>query len=354
MRFSPRHPRNVLQTSTLDLALRDTQTHFYAIDSSEVVADFKVDDGFNIKHLRVQDAAKSGALKYMVSTYNAMDNRIVDSDQGLGRKLVTFANVLNHDVFPLASIADSMLRKGQEAMDRPVEIEFAGVINSPRQINEGNKGKLYWLQIRPIVDRREMLDERIMKVERDKVLLFSNRALGHGMMDNITSVVMVKTEKFSMENNSLIAEEIEKINRNFTEKEQNYILVGVGRWGSSDKALGIPVKWPHISAARLIVELALPSGSIEPSQGTHFFQNLTSFGVGYFTLDTRVAENIFDADYLAGIEASYESEFLRVVQFSSPLTVAINGLNGQGIVLKAGVNVAATDDGSVATRVYDE
>ena len=354
LRFSPRHPRNVLQTSTLDLALRDTQTHFYAIDSSEVVTDFKVDDGFNIKHLRVQDAAKSGALKYMVSTYNAMDNRIVDSDQGLGRKLVTFANVLNHDVFPLASIADSMLRKGQEAMDRPVEIEFAGVINSPRQINEGNKGKLYWLQIRPIVDRREMLDERIMKVERDKVLLFSNRALGHGMMDNITSVVMVKTEKFSMENNSLIAEEIEKINRNFTEKEQNYILVGVGRWGSSDKALGIPVKWPHISAARLIVELALPSGSMEPSQGTHFFQNLTSFGVGYFTLDTRVAENIFDADYLAGIEASYESEFLRVVQFSSPLTVAINGLNGQGIVLKAGVNVAATDDGSVATRVYDE
>ena len=354
LRFSPRHPRNVLQTSTLDLALRDTQTHFYAIDSSEVVTDFKVDDGFNIKHLRVQDAAKSGALKYMVSTYNAMDNRIVDSDQGLGRKLVTFANVLNHDVFPLASIADSMLRKGQEAMDRPVEIEFAGVINSPRQINEGNKGKLYWLQIRPIVDRREMLDERIMKVERDKVLLFSNRALGHGMMDNITSVVMVKTEKFSMENNSLIAEEIEKINRNFTEKEQNYILVGVGRWGSSDKALGIPVKWPHISAARLIVELALPSGSIEPSQGTHFFQNLTSFGVGYFTLDTRVADNIFDAGYLAGLDACYESEFLRVVQFRSPLTVAINAINGQGIVLKDGVNVAATESGDDTARVYDE
>ena len=334
LRFSPKHPRNVLQTSTLDLALRDTQTTFYAINESEAVENFKVDDGFNITRLRVQDAAMQGHLKYMVSTYNPFDEMIVDNDMGRGRKVVTFANILSHEVFPLAKIADSMLHKGQLAMNRPVEIEFAGMIGSPEQMKKGEKGHLYWLQIRPIVDRKEMLDEEIMHAEPDKVLLYSTRALGHGMMDNITAVVFVKPEAFSMSNNLLIASEIEKINRNFTEKEENYILIGIGRWGSSDSALGIPVKWPHISAAKLIVELSIPGSYIEPSQGTHFFQNLTSFGVGYFTLDTGDKDTIFAGDYLAEMPAEYESDNVRIVRFAQPLTVAINGRSGQGIVLK--------------------
>ena len=334
LRFSPKHPRNVLQTSTLDLALRDTQTTFYAINESEAVENFKVDDGFNITRLRVQDAAMQGHLKYMVSTYNPFDEMIVDNDMGRGRKVVTFANILSHEVFPLAKIADSMLHKGQLAMNRPVEIEFAGMIGSPEQMKKGEKGHLYWLQIRPIVDRKEMLDEEIMHAEPDKVLLYSTRALGHGMMDNITAVVFVKPEAFSMSNNLLIASEIEKINRNFTEKEENYILIGIGRWGSSDSALGIPVKWPHISAAKLIVELSVPGSYIEPSQGTHFFQNLTSFGVGYFTLDTGDKDTIFAGDYLAEMPAEYESDNVRIVRFAQPLTVAINGRSGQGIVLK--------------------
>ncbi|MGN1266024.1 MAG: PEP/pyruvate-binding domain-containing protein [Muribaculaceae bacterium] len=334
LRFSPKHPRNVLQTSTLDLALRDTQTTFYAINATEAVDDFKVDDGFNISRLRVQDAAMQGHLKYMVSTYSPFDEMIVDNDLGKGRKVVTFANVLSHEVFPLAKIADSMLHKGQLAMNRPVEIEFAGIIGNQEQMRKGEKGHLYWLQIRPIVDRKEMLDEHIMHTDPDQVLLYSNRALGHGMMDNITSVVLVKPEAFSMSNNLQIATEIEKINRNFTEKEENYILVGVGRWGSSDSALGVPVKWPHISAAKLIVELSLPGSYIEPSQGTHFFQNLTSFGVGYFTLDTNDKDTVFAGDYLAGLPADYESDNVRIVRFDSPLTVAINGRSGQGIVLK--------------------
>ena len=338
LRFSPKHPRNVLQTSTLDLALRDTQTTFYAINESEAVENFKVDDGFNITRLRVQDAAMQGHLKYMVSTYNPFDEMIVDNDMGRGRKVVTFANILSHEVFPLAKIADSMLHKGQLAMNRPVEIEFAGMIGSPEQMKKGEKGHLYWLQIRPIVDRKEMLDEEIMHAEPDKVLLYSTRALGHGMMDNITAVVFVKPEAFSMSNNLLIASEIEKINRNFTEKEENYILIGIGRWGSSDSALGIPVKWPHISAAKLIVELSIPGSYIEPSQGTHFFQNLTSFGVGYFTLDTSDKDTIFAGDYLAEMPAEYESDNVRIVRFAQPLTVAINGRSGQGIVLKPEYN----------------
>lgn len=330
LRFSPRHPDKVLQTSTLDLALRDTQTQFYALDMSDMTNKFSTNDGDNIKHIRIQDAAKNGSLKYMVSTYDPQDQIIRDSDYGAGRKVVTFANVLSHKVFPLAEVVDFMLSEGEREMRRPVEIEFAGNIN----INGDSKGSVYWLQIRPIVDRKEMLDEKIMETDNNDLILKSNTALGHGTMDNVRDVVYVKTKNFSSSNNQLIAREIEKINRTFTEKGDGYILIGPGRWGSSDPSLGIPVKWPHISSARLITEASLPNYRIEPSQGTHFFQNLTSFGVGYFTIDTRDNDSVYDIAYLDNCPAAYESEFIRIVHFDNPLTISINGRSGLGIVVK--------------------
>lgn len=330
LRFSPRHPDKVLQTSTLDLALRDTQTQFYALDMSDMTDKFSTNDGDNIKHLRIQDAAKNGSLKYMVSTYDPQDQIIRDSDYGAGRKVVTFANVLSHRVFPLAEVVDFMLSEGEREMRRPVEIEFAGNIN----INGDSKGSVYWLQIRPIVDRKEMLDEKIMETDNNDLILKSNTALGHGTMDNVRDVVYVKTKNFSSSNNQLIAREIEKINRTFTEKGDGYILIGPGRWGSSDPSLGIPVKWPHISSARLITEASLPNYRIEPSQGTHFFQNLTSFGVGYFTIDTCDNDSVYDIAYLDNCPAAYESEFIRIVHFDNPLTISINGRSGLGIVVK--------------------
>ena len=330
LRFSPRHPDKVLQTSTLDLALRDTQTQFYALDMSDMTDKFSTNDGDNIKHIRIQDAAKNGSLKYMVSTYDPQDQIIRDSDYGAGRKVVTFANVLSHRVFPLAEVVDFMLSEGEREMRRPVEIEFAGNIN----INGDSKGSVYWLQIRPIVDRKEMLDEKIMETDNNDLILKSNTALGHGTMDNVRDVVYVKTKNFSSSNNQLIAREIEKINRTFTEKGDGYILIGPGRWGSSDPSLGIPVKWPHISSARLITEASLPNYRIEPSQGTHFFQNLTSFGVGYLTIDTRDNDSVYDIAYLDNCPAAYESEFIRIVHFDNPLTISINGRSGLGIVVK--------------------
>ena len=330
LRFSPRHPDKVLQTSTLDLALRDTQTQFYALDMSDMTDKFSTNDGDNIKHIRIQDAAKNGSLKYMVSTYDPQDQIIRDSDYGAGRKVVTFANVLSHRVFPLAEVVDFMLSEGEREMRRPVEIEFAGNIN----INGDSKGSVYWLQIRPIVDRKEMLDEKIMETDNNDLILKSNTALGHGTMDNVRDVVYVKTKNFSSSNNQLMAREIEKINRTFTEKGDGYILIGPGRWGSSDPSLGIPVKWPHISSARLITEASLPNYRIEPSQGTHFFQNLTSFGVGYFTIDTRDNDSVYDIAYLDNCPAAYESEFIRIVHFDNPLTISINGRSGLGIVVK--------------------
>lgn len=338
LRFSPYHPDNVLQTSTLDLALRDTQTRFYALDMKNVAETFSVDDGFNIKKMRIQDAVGSGSLKYMVSTYDHYDNVIRDSDYGEGRRVVTFANMLQHKCFPLAEIVAFMLEHGQTAMQRPVEIEFAGIVEGDASEKNERKGQVYWLQIRPMVDRKEMLDEDVSEIEDDRVFLRSKNALGHGMMDNIRYVVMVKSERFSMSNNLVIAREIEKINRNFTQNNENYILIGPGRWGSSDSALGIPVKWPHISAAKVIVETALKGISIDPSQGTHFFQNLTSFGVGYFTINEAVEGCKLDNEYLETLPVLYESENVKIVTFEEPLVVAINGRKGLGVVFKPGKN----------------
>ena len=330
LRFSPRHADKVLQTSTLDLALRDTQTRFYALDMRTINKEFNVDDGFNISKVKIQDFASTGALKYMVSTFDYTDQMLRDNEYGDGRRVVTFANVLQHNVYPLSKCVDFMLTKGQEEMCRPIEIEFAGVIDE----NGNLKGRIYWLQIRPIIDRKDLVDDSVLNIPDDEVLLKSNTALGHGNIDNIKTIVYVRPENFSSSKNSLIAREIEKLNREFVKNNENYILIGPGRWGSSDTALGIPVKWPNISAARLIVESSLSNYRIEPSQGTHFFQNLTSFGVGYFTINPSSSDGIYDVDYLNSLPAAYESDDVRIVRFEKPLLIGINGMKGVGVVAK--------------------
>ncbi len=330
LRFSPRHADKVLQTSTLDLALRDTQTRFYALDMRTINKEFNVDDGFNISKVKIQDFASTGALKYMVSTFDYMDQMLRDNEFGDGRRVVTFANVLQHNVYPLSKCVDFMLTKGQEEMCRPIEIEFAGVIDE-----KGNlKGRIYWLQIRPIIDRKDLIDDSVLNISDEEALLKSNTALGHGNIENIKTIIYVRPENFSSSKNTLIAREIEKLNREFVKNNENYILIGPGRWGSSDTALGIPVKWPNISAARLIVESSLSNYRIEPSQGTHFFQNLTSFGVGYFTINPSSSDGLYDVDYLNSLPAVYESEDVRVVKFENPLVIGINGMKGVGVVAK--------------------
>ncbi|MDE6370014.1 MAG: PEP/pyruvate-binding domain-containing protein [Duncaniella sp.] len=355
LRFSPRHPENVLQTSELELALRDTQTRMYALDMmgderthaldgrplskpAASLTQLKVEDGYNVAKLRVQDVADRNALTYMVSTFDFRDNVLRDNDRGDGRKVVTFNNILKHNAYPLAPAIDFMLRSGQQEMQRPVEIEFAGMVEPSK---DGSKGRLYWLQIRPIVDRKENVDEAVMRTPDDRLLLKSSMALGHGTIEGVKTVVYVRPEKFSSMNNSLIAREMEKINRGFLDRDERYLLIGPGRWGSSDTALGIPVKWPAISGARLIVESALPNYRIEPSQGTHFFQNLTSFGVAYFTIDTTSKRSsttdvtdLYDVAYLDAMPADYESDFIRIVTFPEPLVIGVNGLKGTGVVVK--------------------
>ena len=340
LRFSPRHPESVLQTSELTLALRDTQTRMYVLDMAKAHEEFRVDDGFNILKKSVQDIAPTGALRYMTSVFDYRDNVLRDNDFGEGRRVVTFNNILKHHVFPLPEAVNFMLTTGQKEMSRPVEIEFAGMIKPEGDL----KGHIYWLQIRPIVDRKELVDEHLLELPDSDLIMRSDTALGHGTIEGVRRVVYVRPESFSSSNNSLIAREVETINRAMADAGENYILVGPGRWGSSDTALGIPVKWPQISAARLIVESAVGSYRIEPSQGTHFFQNLTSFGVGYFTIDSTAGQGFFDVDFLNAQPAEKETEFIRVVTFPSPLAIGINGKKGIGVVAKPG---AATASASV-------
>lgn len=347
LRFSPRHPTKALQTSTLDLALRDTQTYLDALPLEVPEKEsLETDDSFNIVRIPIADAVKAGALPYIVSTYDARDGIIRDTAAGPGRKLVTFANVLRNKAFPLAPAIAFMLEQGSYAMGRPVEIEFAGEIN-PDAMRSDQKGTIYWLQMRPIVDRKEMLDDSILDIPDSDLILRSDTALGHGLMSGVRHIVYVKPETFDPVRNPETAREVEEMNRKLSDLGLPYILVGPGRWGSSDPALGIPVKWPQISGARLIAESALPGYRIEPSQGTHFFQNLTSFGVGYLTVDADAGQGFFDSGWLAEQPAVMETDALRVVEFPEDLTIAINGRKTKGIVCKPGVAGIAVEEAAV-------
>ena len=332
LRFSPRHPHNILQMSSTDFALRETQTRFYALDLNpeNIVDKFSVDDAFNLKKLTLKEADADGSLKFITSTYDPYDMIIRDGYYPGGRKILSFVNVLQHDVFPLASTLDQLLQIGQKEMGRPVEIEFT--INMNKQ--DPRIATFYLLQIRPIVDNKEVMNEDLSVIQQEDTILSSTSVLGHGIINDVQDVIYVKTGAFNAANNQLIAYDIEKMNRKFTGTETNYVLVGPGRWGSSDPWLGIPVKWPHISNAKVIVECGLENYRVDPSQGTHFFQNLTSFGVGYFTINPFKGEGWFDEDYLNQLPAVEETEYLRHVRLHAPIVIKMDGKRSLGVVMK--------------------
>ena len=332
LRVSPFHPEKVLQTSELHIALRDTQNAFYALDMNHVGTDFQVDDGFNMLHLKVKDAVKDGSLNFIASTYNADDQLIRDGLYEGGRKLITFNGLLRQGIIPFPQVLQMAMKFTSEAMRRPVEIEFACNINADRTAD------FYLLQIRPIVDSKQELLEDITAVTDEECLIRSHNSLGHGTSEEITDVLYVKyDDTFSAADNVKIAEEIGRINQKFVDEGRNYVLIGPGRWGSSDSWLGVPVKWPDISAARIIVEVALKNYRVDPSQGTHFFQNMTSFGVGYFTVDTNLPGEggIIHKEMLDVMPAVEETAWVRHVRFDRPLRILMDGMKQEGVVMTA-------------------
>lgn len=330
LRFSPAYPHNILQTSSLEYALRETQTHFNALDLNNIHFIPQVDDGFNLLKINVQDALKDGTLKYLASTFDPREQMIYDSLYEGGRKIITFANILQHNVFPLAETLKEILKISSQEMGRPIEIEFAVNLD----YSENKQHSFYLLQIRPIVDSKETINEDIGKIPTENTIISSNSVLGHGITKDIYDIIYIKPEAFNPSKNQFIMYDIEKINKQMADADRHYILVGPGRWGSSDPWLGIPVKWPHISNAMVIVESGLSTYRIEPSQGTHFFQNLTSFGVSYFTINPFQNDGSYDLDFLNSQPAEFENQYLRHIRFNSPMIVKADGRKNIGVIMK--------------------
>ena len=355
LRVCPAHPHQILQMSEMEIALRDTQTHFLALraESSKELSEISVNDGFNLIKVPVREAEQDGTLQWICSTYDPMDQCIYEGFyEGRNRKIISFAGVLQSDVFPLPELMRKVLQYGQDEMKRPVEIEFAVNLHADRT------GEFCLLQIRPMVDNRMELDEDLTTIPDEDCLLRSHSAIGHGIFTDIQDIVYVKTDGYTPANNPAIAEEIEKINREFlapsnsplkgenlAAKEASpiggglegagaaYLLIGPGRWGSSDPWLGIPVKWSQISAAQVIVEAGLDSFQVDPSQGTHFFQNLTSLGVCYLTINAFRGDGIYRQDVLDKLPAVQETGHVRHVRLPQPLTIKVDGCKKEAVVL---------------------
>jgi len=330
LRFSPRYPKKILQLSSPKMALRDTQKNFYALDLDLTHFVPSTDDGVNILKLKLADAEKDNVLRHVASTYDLHNNIIRDGIHESGKRIVTFTNILTHNVFPLAEILRNLLEMGQQEMNNPIEIEFAVNLGTP----PGTPRIFNFLQIRPIVDTDQKSNIKLEDVKQDDALIISYSALGNGIFTDISDFVYVKPESFSASHNKKIAVNIEKINEQFTLEKKNYILVGPGRWGSTDPWLGIPTNWPQISQARVIVEAGLKDYRIDPSQGTHFFQNLTSFRVGYFTINPYMNDGYYDLDFLNRQEALFEDEFIRHIRFHEPLRILVDGKTTKGVIFK--------------------
>ena len=330
LRFSPKYPKKVLQTSSPDLALKETQKYYYGLDLNSDSFRPCIDDSVNLIKMKIKDAENDPALRWVASTYDFQSNILRDSMQYDGKRLITFNNILKHNIFPLADILKTILEIGQKEMGKPVEIEFALELLVPEHVPR----TLYLLQIRPIVDNRETIKSDLRKVKPEETIIWCKSALGNGIIDDVSDLVYVKPESFDPSKTSEISQTVAKINEQFVKNKKNYVLVGPGRWGSTDSWLGIPVRWPQISAARVIVESGLPDYRIDPSQGTHFFQNLTSFKVGYFTINPYMNDGYYDIPFLDSREAVYEDDLIRHIRFDEPLLIEIDGRKNLGVIYK--------------------
>ncbi len=328
LRFCPKFPKKVLQLSTTELALRDTQKEFYALNLEAFSFRPSIDESVNLLKLKIEDALPDGSLTNIASTFDYQDSVIRDGINYQGKKLITFANILKYNRFPLSEILKTLLEIGQKEMNNPVEIEFAVNFEA-----DDNQPKTFsFLQIRPIVEESDKHIIKIDDVKNEDTIIVSNSALGNGVINNIFDLIYIKPETFNPANSQLIANRIEEINNLFINDKRNYIIIAPGRWGSSDPWLGIPVKWSQISQARVIVEAGLDNYRIDPSQGTHFFQNLTSFGVGYLTINPFIKDGYYNLEYLASQKEFYEDEFLRHIRFEKQIPIKIDGKSNKGVI----------------------
>lgn len=330
LRFCPRMPKKVLQLSSPESALRDTQKEFRALDLNINSFVPSTDDGVNILRININDADNDSVMKYLASTYDRNNNILRDGISHPGKKIITFAGILQHKSFPLADILNTLLELCQREMNNPVEIEFAVNLET----HAGTPRIFNFLQIRPIVHTDETYNINLTDIKPEKTIILSESALGNGVIKGIHDIIYIKPESFNAAHNKFITPVLENINTSFVKQGKGYVLIGPGRWGSTDPWLGIPVKWPQISAARLIIESGLKNYRIDPSQGTHFFQNLTSFRVGYFTINPYINDGHYDVEYLDRQVVVFEDKNLRHIRFDKPLEIIIDGKRHRGAIMK--------------------
>jgi len=328
LRFAPSFPKKVIQLSSIDSAIKDTQKKFYAIDMSPDSFCARKQDGACIRHYDIEAAEDHGSLKFIASTYDFQNHVLRDGTSYSGRRVVTFASILKYNMYPLAEVIKTLLELGQEVMNSPIEIEFAVNLDTPP-----NRPAVFsFLQIRPIVEGSEHEDIDIDEELPEETLIYSNKAMGNGLYDELHDFVYIKPETFNPAHTKVMAQMIGELNERFDRDSKGYILVVPGRLGSSDPWLGIPITWAQISNARVIVEAGLPNFRVDPSQGTHFFQNMTSLQNAYLTINPSLKDGIFNLDYLSCREAEFETEYLRQIRFDEPLCVKIDGRTSRGLI----------------------
>jgi hypothetical protein len=320
LRFCPKYPQHLVQFSSVKDVLASSQRAFWALDLGAETA-----DGFDMRESRfpLDVAEGDGTLGAVASTYSRENDAIYDGISRPGVRLVSFAPVLKQGTFPLAELLDRLLAIGRWGMGAPVEIEFA--VDLARR-------ELAFLQLRPLALSYEAIELDIGKVESEHLLCRSTSVLGNGRIDDLHDVIVVDRHRFDRAASRRTASELAQFNAEL--RGRPYLLVGVGRWGSADPWLGIPVSWEQISGARVIVEAGFEDFRVTPSQGTHFFQNLTSFNVGYFTVNPDAGEGFVDWTWLSQQRAVRETSCVRHVHSDRPIVVKMNGKNGEGVIYK--------------------
>jgi len=326
--FSPEYPNMNPPYSTPLEFVKNSQTVFYALDLSNKNIKIVDNEKFSLKKLSLEDAERHGTLFFVGSTYSGVDNAIRDTISIKGPRVVTFANILKYNIFPLSDILSEILKIGFKAFGSHIEIEFAVNLFKDKQ----RKPEFYFLQIRPMVVGSESIEVEISEDEIKKSIISSNHTLGNGVYEDIDSVVFIDPEKFDISKSVQIAKEIEKINDLFIKKNKNYILIGFGRWATSDKWLGIPVDWSQISEAKIIIESNTKNLIVDPSHGSHFFHNMIALRLGYFHIRRNSEEEFLLWDKLKELGVNEFSDYVSYIELNEPFIVKINGRTSKGVI----------------------
>jgi hypothetical protein len=327
LRFCPRYPRHVMAFSSVDEALRNSQREFFALDLG--VGDDAAAHCAELRRWELADAEADGVLAHMGSTYSPDNDVIYDGISRPGVRVVSFAPILKHRVFPLADLLEAVLELGKEGTSAEVEIEFAGNLGTADE-----EAEFGFLQLRPLAMSSELEELEIGHVLSSRLLCRSSNVLGNGRVSSVRDLVVVDYHRFDRLRSSEVAQHVAQFNAELQRSGTPYVLIGVGRWGSADPYLGIPVTWNQIAGARVIVESGFRDFHVAPSQGTHFFQNITSCHVGYFTVNPETGEGFVDWEWIDAQPVAGNTEFVRHVRLDEPLEIKMSGKNGEGVILK--------------------